>query len=133
MERLPHASAAGANDERRPADAELVEGIGRRELALLGREGLRRLGAVFLFHEQCAAAGAVVRSLRVLEAALLAVDMAQVTSAARSSTSGFPSGGRRPPVRGRFCPASSAAVRRAPRGGCRSSRAGAAAGTRSRA
>ena len=118
---LARAAAARADDERRPVDAEL-----RRELGLLadllGGERLRRLAAASALREQRAAARAVVRRLRVLEAALRAVDVRieSVRRAAPPCRRGSRSAGRRRPARARSPRPSSAAARRAPRGGCRS-------------
>src|SRR5215212_7432046 len=81
-EDLPGASAARADNERGALDAEALDRLGRRLVALLGREGLRRLGGALLLDEQRAAARAVVRGFGVLEAALLTVDVAQAGGAA---------------------------------------------------
>ena len=93
------------------------------------RERLRRLAAL-LGVEERAALRAVVGGLRVLEAALRAVDVAHqeggVAFPARISVSD----GRRRPGRGRSGRRSSGGARRARPGGCRSSRAAGAAGTR---
>ena len=71
LEALPRPAAACAHDERRALDPEVLV----LDVAdLLGREGLRRLRRLLAAREQRAAARAVVRRLRVLEAALLAVD-----------------------------------------------------------
>src|SRR4029077_16727769 len=73
-EALARTAAARADDERRAFNPEVVEGAQR--LVSLGRaEGLRRLVAL-LAHEELAAFGAVVRGLRVLEAAFRTVDVA---------------------------------------------------------
>src|SRR5947208_1172337 len=73
---LAGSPAARANDERRALGRDLVE---RAVLVgdLLRGVGLRRLGAAVVLDEQGSALGAVVRGLRVLEAALRAVDEAQ--------------------------------------------------------
>ena len=71
--------SAGADDERRPVGREVVQGpvlVGE----LVRRERLRRLRAALVLDEQRAAFRAVVGSLRVLEAALGAVDEAQAGS-----------------------------------------------------
>src|SRR5205823_1414764 len=75
MKRLARASAARADDERRPLDPQVLERRGRFVVDLVGRVLLRRLGAALVLHEQRAALRAVVRGLRVLEAALRAVDV----------------------------------------------------------
>ena len=70
-EALPRPAAARAHDERRAFEPEVV--VLERVADLLGREGLRRLRAPARPAQQRAAARAVIRGLRVLEAALLAV------------------------------------------------------------
>src|SRR5207302_3845123 len=74
VEGLPRSSAARADDERGALDAEVFEDLRRVVLAVV--EGVRHggLGAA-VPHEERAALGAVVRGLRVLEAALGAVDV----------------------------------------------------------
>src|SRR6184192_1279307 len=74
-ERLPRPPAARANDERRPLDARVLERRLGRSVAVLGRERLGRLGSRLVLDEERTAAGAVVRGFRILEAALLAVDV----------------------------------------------------------
>src|SRR5262249_29283594 len=75
-EGLAGAAAAGADDERRPGDAEVAEAL-EQLVVLLGGEGLRLLDALGLaLVQERAALRAVVRGLRVLEAALRAVDVA---------------------------------------------------------
>src|SRR5262249_53620503 len=80
-EHLSRAAAARPDDERGALDAEVLERLGRL-LALLRRERLRRLGPALLPDEQGAAARAVVRGFRILEPALLAVDVTQAGGAA---------------------------------------------------
>src|SRR5207237_4959534 len=77
-ERLPRPAAARANDERRTFDGEVLEDRVRRAVAVVWREGLSRLRSGLVLDEQRPAAGAVIRRLRILEAALLAVDMGHV-------------------------------------------------------
>src|SRR5262249_12587641 len=67
-------AAARTDDERRAVDAEIVEHRFRRTVCVVGRERLRRLPGLVL-HEQGATTGAVVRGFRVLEPALLTVDV----------------------------------------------------------
>src|SRR5919198_1346162 len=75
VEGLPRPAAARADDERGALDAEILEGLRRvLPVALLGEVRHRGLGAA-VPHEEGAALGAVVRGLRVLEAALGAVDV----------------------------------------------------------
>src|SRR6185437_14824919 len=75
-ERLAGPSAPRANDERRPVDTDVPERL-EQLVAILGRERLRLLDALRLaLVQECAALGAVVRGLRVLEAAFGAVDVA---------------------------------------------------------
>src|SRR5262249_62023570 len=68
-------AAAGPHDERRPPEP--LDRLARELADLLGREGLRRLGARLALLEQRAATGAVVRGFRVLEAAFRAVNVTQ--------------------------------------------------------
>ena len=104
---------------------------------LLGRERHRRVAASSR-HEQRAAARAVVGGLRVLEAALGAVDMAQAAGCLRRAArpSGAGSSGERVDVDARssdLAPLSDFCSRaRARRAGCRSARGAAGAGTRPR-
>src|SRR5215208_771638 len=80
-ERLAGAAAARADDERGPLEG--LDGALAEIDDLLGRERLRRLGRRRLaLLEQRAAARAVVRRLRVLEPALLAVDVRHASGAA---------------------------------------------------
>src|SRR5207302_6963583 len=73
-ERLAGAAAAGADDEGRALHPDVAERLEHLR-ALLGAEGLRLLGALRRVQERTALR-AVVRSLRVLEAALGTVDVA---------------------------------------------------------
>src|SRR5919204_2712821 len=144
MKRPPPAAAAAADDERRPLDPEILERIAHAELRLFRGERLRRLRALVL-DEQRAATRAVVRGLRILKPALLAVDVshfcnpvpgfslawAHLQSVRRPSTSGSPSAGRRRAGRARCGLRSSAAARRARRAGCRSCRGAGGDGRRS--
>ena len=75
MKRLPRPAATGADDERGPGDAEVFEHLRGGVFTVVGRERLRRLRATLVLDEQGSAAGAVVRSFGILEAALLAVDV----------------------------------------------------------
>src|SRR6266545_4519562 len=127
-ERLPRAAAAAPHDERRPLDADLLErGLPFLE-RLVGDEAHRRLTAL-LFREQRAALGAIVRRFRVLEAAFGTVDVAHaLRTGARPCPSGSRSATRCRPARARSCLPTSATARRAPRAGCRSSRAGCGVG-----
>src|SRR5512142_1373167 len=74
LEGLPRPAAARADDERRPLHADVAERL-EELVALLGAEGLRRLAALRP-REERAALRAIVGGLRVLEAALRAVDVA---------------------------------------------------------
>src|SRR5439155_9096360 len=75
-ERLAGAPAPRADDERRAVDPYVAERL-EELLALLGREGLRLLPRLGLtVAQQRTALGAIVRGLRVLEAALGTVDVA---------------------------------------------------------
>src|SRR5262249_51636689 len=80
-ERLPRPATARAHDERRAVDPELLEVGLLLVVGLLGCECHRRL-TVLVADEQRAAAGAVVRGLRVLEAAFRAVLVAHAGGAA---------------------------------------------------
>src|SRR5262249_28136029 len=71
MERPPPSAAAAADDERRSLDPEVVERVTSSAFGVLRREGLRRFGGALLLDEERAATGAVVRGLRILEAAFL--------------------------------------------------------------
>src|SRR5581483_465834 len=131
-EGLAGAAAAGADDERRPGVAAALELL-EHLVAVLGAERLRllpRLGRV----QERTALRAVVRGLRVLEAAGGAVDVAHRAAVTRPTARPCPRGSRsatrRPPGRARSGPPSSGGARRAPRGGCRSSRGGCGGGTR---
>src|SRR5215211_7172923 len=70
---LARAAASGADDERGALGADVLERNQATLLRLLGRVAHRRLRPRLVLHEQGAAAGAVVRGLRVLEPALGAV------------------------------------------------------------
>src|SRR6266511_4835665 len=127
VERLPRPSAARADDQGRPADAEVVERVGGLERGLLGREGLRGLDAAVVLGQQRAAAGAVIGGFLVLEAALLAVDVAHSVAggaafaarmAVRWSTSTW-SSTLRPSV---FCSRATSSARRMSIFPCRSRR-----------
>src|SRR5919198_2196410 len=72
---LARPPAPRAHDERRALGAEIFERERGVLVALLGRVAHRRLGARLVLHEQRSALGAVVRGLRVLEAALGTVDV----------------------------------------------------------
>src|SRR5438093_1730394 len=74
-ERLPRSPAAGPDYQRGSLDSEIVERGVRRAVTVVRRERLRHLGAGLVLDEESAAARAVVRGFRVLEAALLAVDV----------------------------------------------------------
>src|SRR5581483_10208595 len=75
-ELLARAAAAGAHDEGRPLDPDVLE-LAPLLLELFERDRLRRV--VDLLHdEERAAARAVVRGLEVLEPALRAVDVTHV-------------------------------------------------------
>src|SRR5581483_6011184 len=75
-ERLARAAPARPDDERRPGEAEVLEGL-ERLVGVRGLERLRLLDVLALpFVEERAALRAVVRGLRVLEAALRTVDVA---------------------------------------------------------
>ena len=80
LEALPRPAAACADDERRALDPEVVVVLGVADL--LRRERLGRLDGRLALREQRAAARAVVGGLRVLEAALGAVDDAHAGGAA---------------------------------------------------
>src|SRR5262249_7237441 len=80
-EHLPCAAAARPDDQRRAFDAEVLERLGWL-VALLRGEGLGRLRPALVPDEQGAAARAVIGGFRILEAALLAVDVAQAGGAA---------------------------------------------------
>jgi hypothetical protein len=73
---LARAAAAGADDERRSLHPEIFER--RRFLQLARLEGHRRVLGDSLAYESSAALRAVVGGLRVLEAALGAVDVAHL-------------------------------------------------------
>ena len=75
---LAGAAAAGAHDERRALDAELLQPGSPLLLDFLGGERHGRVVRVALGDEQRAAAGAVVGGFQVLEPALGAVDVAHV-------------------------------------------------------
>src|SRR5207248_4793446 len=79
-ERLAGAAAAGADDERRALHPDVAERLEHLR-ALLGAEGLRLFGALRRMQERTALR-AVVRGLRVLEAALGAVDVAHAVGGA---------------------------------------------------
>src|SRR5438067_633769 len=74
-EALPRPAAAGPDDERRALEP--FDGIARELADILRGKGLRRFHAGFTLLEQGAAARAVVCGLRVLEAALRAVNVTQ--------------------------------------------------------
>src|SRR5262249_42697006 len=139
---LPCPASTRTDDERRAL--EFLE----RERAVVvdlvvGAEGHRRFGVLLVGHEERAALRAVVRSLRVLEAALRTVDVAH-RGRSRSGVATPPrrwgSPGPCPPGwwtasprrRPASPPPSSAASRRARRAAGRSFRAEGAAGRRSR-
>src|SRR5436190_11133007 len=67
---------ARADDECRPLGAEVLERDGCIVSPLLRRVAHRRLAPGLVLDEQRAATGAVIRGLRVLEAALRTVDVA---------------------------------------------------------
>src|SRR6266511_2261183 len=75
VEHLARSASSGANDERGSLDAEILERLGGCIVPVFGREGLRRLGAAFVLHQQRSAPRAVVRGLGILEAALLAINV----------------------------------------------------------
>src|SRR5262249_60495788 len=77
---IPRPAAARADDERRPVEAEVL--VVEMLADVLGRVRLRRLARGLPLLQQGAAAGAVVGRLRILEAALTAVDDAQAWGAA---------------------------------------------------
>src|SRR6266550_8978147 len=77
MEGLPRPAAAGADDQCGTGDTEVLERFGRCVFTVVRGERLRRLSAPLVLDEERAAAGAIVRSFGVLEAALLTVDVAQ--------------------------------------------------------
>src|ERR687896_213698 len=79
-ERLALAAAAGADDERRPLHAHLLEGDRTLLGQLVRRERHGRVRSARVADEQRAAARAVVRGLRILEPALGAVDVAHSPS-----------------------------------------------------
>ena len=76
QEVLARTTPTRADDQRRPLGAEVLEGDGCLVSPLLRRVAHRRLAPRLVLDEQRAAAGTVIRGLRVLEAALRAVDVA---------------------------------------------------------
>src|SRR5205085_930481 len=80
-EALPRPAAARADDERRPFEAEVVVLCELRDL--VGSECLGRLDSRLALLQERAAPRAVVRGLRVLEAALAAVDGCHLGSSRR--------------------------------------------------
>src|SRR5581483_4849209 len=156
-ERLAGAPAARADDQRRPLEAldrhrrELADLLRRERLRRLAAPlplleertaaravvgGLRvlepALAAVDVAHELSSRAPTSSRAKPAWRARTRTKRVAcgsrpAATRAASSSTSGSRSAGRRRPGRGRSAPRTAAGGRRAPRAGCRSSRAGSVA------